>query len=104
MWRVNPIEHVVIGFPSLAHKLNGFGGEVKIFKPVCFLLVENDTCKVVLRINVFPFEPLDVATAQTCQAGEQERPFDGRIMAFRPGKQPNLVYANVPILAFASIT
>lgn len=92
---MNPIEHVVIGFSSLAHKLNGFGGEVKIFKPVCFLLVENDTCKVVLRINVFPFEPLDVATAQTCQAGEQERPFDGRIMAFRPGKQPNLVYREV---------
>ena len=74
---VYPVEHVVVGLAPFTHQLHSLGSEVKIFKPVCLLLVENNTSEIVLRINIFPFEIYDVAPAQACQTGKQKRPFDG---------------------------
>ena len=103
---MNPIEYVVVRLATLSHKLDGFRGEVEIFKPVCLFLIENNPCEIILRVHVFPFEPLDVAPAQTCQARKQERPFDGRVMAFRLGEHPYLVYREVhsfPLFRFYAL-
>lgn len=80
--RVDVGEDMLGVLAALAHEFGGLRRDVEIFLSAGLLLFEDNPSELSLLMHIAPCQTDHVGAAQSRQAGEQERPLDGRIFAF----------------------
>ena len=82
-WRMDVGKRVVVWLAPLSEKFCRLWRYIKIFLSFRFFLLKDNSHIFSLLLYLTPCKIDDVASAQSCKAGEKKSPFDIRIFAFR---------------------
>ena len=96
-------EDVVFLSASFPHIGDRLGIDVDVFLSACLLLPKDDSCEFALLSDLFPFHLLDVALAESCQAGKHEGSFEDWVFALCRRHSLDLVEREVHSLSFLQL-
>lgn len=89
------LKYRFVGFASWSHQFGSLRGNVEVFLPAGFLLLEDDAGKVSLLLYVLPSKAYNVRPSQAGKAREEEHLLGCSVMAWGYGQGSDFVHGKI---------